>query len=57
MKDRLFLIPTMVILTAPFVAAILCMILEWRRDLWGRIVSGRRATHRKPLTTSRPAQS
>lgn len=40
MKDRLFWIPTLIILATPIVVAIVCMVLEVRWQTWIALASG-----------------
>ena len=40
MKDRLFWIPTLIILATPIVVAVICMVLEVRWQTWIALASG-----------------
>lgn len=54
MKDRLFWIPTLIILATPIVVAVVCMILEVRWQTWIALASGMEPITSNELT---PPQS
>lgn len=52
MKDRLFWIPTLIILATPIVVAVVCMVLEVRWKTWIALASGV-----EPVTSNEPRSS
>lgn len=54
MKDRLFWIPTLIILATPIVVAVVCMVLEVRWKTWIALANGLEPANFDAADSSRP---